>query len=141
MVFLGKICNINSKDTDSAAQCDIYQFWIHMKCNNLNHIDARYLQESSDPWFCISCCNEIFPFGILTNKILSIISNYNLTNIKQSDDNNISRRSSLALKPSANLSLLFNRFYNFFLSRKMSLKMLWTLIIMTFTKFKLSWKK
>ena len=136
MVFPWKICNINIKDTDSAAQCDIYQFWIHMKCNNLNHIDARYLQGSSDPWFCI-CCNEIFPFEILTNKILSIISNYNLTTIKQSDDNNISRRSSLALKPSANLSLLFNRFYNFFLSRKMSLKMLWTLIIVTFTKFKL----
>ena len=137
MVFPWKICNINIKDTDSAAQCDIYQFWIHVKCNSLNHIDAKYLQGSSAPWFCISCCNEIFPFGILTNKILSIISNYNLTTIKQSDDSNISRRSSLALKPSANLSLLFNRFHNFFLSRKMSLKMLWTLIIMTFIKFKL----
>ena len=63
-----KICNTNIKDTDSATQCDICQFWIHMKCNNLNHIDYKYLQGSNDPWFCISCCNEIFPFGTLGNK-------------------------------------------------------------------------
>ena len=85
-----------------------------MKCNNLNHIDYKYLQGSSDPWFCISCCNEIFPFGILTNKnFLSTISNCNPTTIKNSDANYISSSSSLALKPSANLSLLFNQFNNF----------------------------
>ena len=28
--FRCKICNTNIKDTDSAAQCDICQFWIHM---------------------------------------------------------------------------------------------------------------
>ena len=44
-VFPGKICTTNIKDTDSAAQCDISQFWIHMKCNNLNHIDYKYLQD------------------------------------------------------------------------------------------------
>ena len=63
-----KICNTNIKNTDIAAQCDICQFWIHMKCNNLNHIDYKYLQGSNDPWFCISYCNEIFPFGTLGNK-------------------------------------------------------------------------
>ena len=72
-VFPCKICNTNIKDTDSAAQCDISQFGIHTKCNNLNHIDYKYLQGSSDPWFCISCCNEIFPFGILTNKKTSYL--------------------------------------------------------------------
>ena len=40
-----KICNTNIKDTDSAAQCHICQFWIDMKCNNLNHIDYKYLQD------------------------------------------------------------------------------------------------
>ena len=80
-----------------------------MKCNNLNHIDYKYPQGSSDPWFCISYCNETFPLGILTNKnFLSTISNCNPTTIKNSDANHISSSSSLALKPSANLSLLFN---------------------------------
>ena len=37
LIFPCKICNTNTKDTDSAAECDIYQFWIHMICNNLNH--------------------------------------------------------------------------------------------------------
>ena len=70
------MCNTNIKDTDSAAQSDICRFWIHMNCNNLNHIDYKYLQGSSDPWFCILCCNEMFPFGILTNKnFLSMLSN------------------------------------------------------------------
>ena len=66
-------------------------------------------------WFCNSCCNEIFPFGILTNKnFLFTISNCNPNTIKNSD-----------LKPSANLSLLFNQYtITFLLSLKMSLKML-----------------
>ena len=79
------------KDTDSAIHCDICQFWIHMKCNNLNHIDYKYLQGSSVAWFCISFCDEIFPFRILTNKnFLSMMSNCNPTTIKNTDANHIS---------------------------------------------------
>ena len=45
-----------------------------MKCNNLNPIDHIYLQGLSNPWFCISCCNEIFPFGTLKDKnVLSMM--------------------------------------------------------------------
>ena len=73
-VFPCKICNTNIKETDGAAECDICQFWVHMKFNNRNHINYKYLQGSSNPWFYISCCNEILPFGILTNKdFLSMI--------------------------------------------------------------------
>ena len=39
--------NGNHKDDD--IQCDIWQAWIHLKCNRLNHIDYKYLQRSSDP--------------------------------------------------------------------------------------------
>ena len=41
--FPCKVCNICIKDTGSVAECDICQFWIHMKCNNLNHNDYKYL--------------------------------------------------------------------------------------------------
>ena len=44
MVFPCKVCNTNIKDTDISARCNICHFWIHMKCNNLNHIDYKYLQ-------------------------------------------------------------------------------------------------
>ena len=115
ITFPFKICNTNIKYTDSAAQCDICQFCIHMKRNNLNHIDYKFLQGSNDPWFCISCCNEIFPFGTLANKnfLSMMMVNASPTTNKNSDANPTNINSiSLVLKPSANLSLLFNQFNN-----------------------------
>ena len=116
ITFLCKLCNTSIKYTDIAAQCDLCQFWSHMKCNNLNHIDCRYLQGSNDPWFCISCCNEIFPFGTLANKnVLSMMMvNSSPTTIKNNDvDATNTNSTCLVLKPSANLSLEFNQFNNF----------------------------
>ena len=116
IAFPSKICNININNKDRAVQCDICQFWIHIKCNKLNHIDYKYLQGSNDPWYCISCCDEILPFGTLTNKnFLSTV------NPPVPDDHNcftnrmdayISENSSLSFKPSSDLSLLFNQFNN-----------------------------
>ena len=60
--------NINVTNKDSAVQFDICQPWVHMKCNKLNHIDYKYLQGSNEPWYCLSCCSSIFPFGTLTNR-------------------------------------------------------------------------
>ena len=48
------------KPEDSAAQCDICQFWIHIKCNKLNHIDYKYLQGYNNPWHCISAVTKFF---------------------------------------------------------------------------------
>ena len=89
-----------------------------MKCNNLNHIDFKYLQGSNDTWFFISCCNEIFPFGTLANKnfLSMMMVNSSPITIKNNDDDdddddtNINS-TSLALKASANLSFIqFNIF-------------------------------
>ena len=116
ITFPCKICNTKINDTDSAAQCDISQFWIYMKCNNLNHIDYKYLQGSNDPWFCILCCNEIFPFGTLGSKNLvpMMMLNSNPNNIKNNDvDATNINSTSLVLTFSANLSLLFNQFNKF----------------------------
>ena len=101
ITFACKICNTNIKDTESAVQSDICQFWIRMKCKfNLNLINYKYLQVSNDPWFCISCCNEIFPSGTLADKSND---DFDTTDINST---------SLVLKPSAK-SLLFNQFNNF----------------------------
>ena len=40
-VFPCKICNTNIEDTDSAAQCDICQFWIHTKSVRVNNSILR----------------------------------------------------------------------------------------------------
>ena len=62
------ICEKSVSNKDDAMQCDICLAWIHLKCNKLNHIDYKYLKQSSDPWFCLYCCSTIFPFGLLCNK-------------------------------------------------------------------------
>ena len=117
IVFPSKICNININNKDRAVQCDICQFWIHIKCNKLNHIDYKYLQGSNDPWYCISCCDEIVPFGTLTNKnFLSMVNPPPLPDYHDCSTNNsdayISKNSSLSLRPSSDLSFLFSQFNN-----------------------------
>ena len=86
-----------------------------MKCNNLNHLDYKFLQGSSYPWFCISCCNKIVLFGTLANKTfylwcLTLVPLSLKTTILMTTNIN---STSLVLKPSANLSLYFNQFNNF----------------------------
>ena len=63
-----EICHVNINNKDFAAQCDICQSWVHVKCNKLNHFDYKYLQGSNEPWYCLSCCHKMFRFGTLTNK-------------------------------------------------------------------------
>ena len=124
IVFPCKICKTNAKDTDNAAQCDICQFWIHMKCNNLNHIDYKYLQGSNDPWFCITCCNEIFSFGLIVNKkflSLMMVSSSPIT-VKNIDANNTNSNSFLQLNL-LQICLFYSiSLINSLLIKKMSLK-------------------
>ena len=106
IVFPSKICNININDRDSAVRCEICEFWIHIKCNKLNHIDYNYLQGSNDRWYYISCCDEIFPFGTLTNKkFLSLGNSAPDVYFTSNSDTYISKSSSLSLKPSSDLPL------------------------------------
>ena len=41
LIFPCKICNKNVNDKDHAIQCDICNFWVHIKCKNLNYIDYK----------------------------------------------------------------------------------------------------
>ena len=53
IVYSCNICYVNVNNKDSAAQCDICQSSVNMKCNKLNHIDYKYLQGSNNPWYCL----------------------------------------------------------------------------------------
>ena len=102
------ICGKSVSDKDDAIQCDICQAWIHLKCNKLNNIDYKYLQGSSDPWFCLYCFSSIFPFGFLTNKGFLSTSLYS----RNMPENVSNKNSSIHLTPPPNLALLFNQFNN-----------------------------
>ena len=102
----------NVSDKNKAIQCDLFELWVHIKCNNLNYLDYRYLQNSNGSWYCIECCSTIFPFN-------SLSSNRNILTCCTNTDNNSTHwidlendhSSSLSLKPS-NLELLVNHFNN-----------------------------
>ena len=110
--FPCRICTKNVHDKDKAGQCDLCELWIHIKCNNLNYLDYRYLQNCDESWYCIECCSSIFPFNSLSsNKFLACCTNTDI-NIIQCKDLENDRASSLSLKPSSNLELLVNQFSN-----------------------------
>ena len=78
------------------------------KCNNLNYLDYRYLQNCNESWYCIECFSAIFPFK-------SLFSNKNSLACCTSTDNNIQWidsendcSSSLPLKSSSNSELVVN---------------------------------
>ena len=83
---------------------DLCDYWIHINCNNLDYTDYKFLQNSNDPWYCILCCSQIFPFNSMkSNKNLFVyVSNFHNNNKPVKTLNN---ESSLLLKPSKSFPL------------------------------------
>ena len=108
-----KICPKNVQDKDEAVQCDLCELWIHIKCNNFNYLDYRYLQNYDESWYCIECCSTIFPFNSSSSNknFLACCTNFD-SNITKWKDLENDHDSSLLLKPSSNLELLVNQFNN-----------------------------
>ena len=106
------MCNINHLKfpcRNCAVQCNLCELWIHIKCNNLNHLDYRYLQNCNESWYFIECYNMYFTFNSLSSNFLACCTNTD-SNITQSKDLENNHNSSLSLKPSSNFKLLVNQF-------------------------------
>ena len=109
MTFPCKIYSKDVNDSDHAIQCDIWNFWVHIQCNNLNYIDHKHLQGNNDPWYCVTCSSSIFPFNRFNNK------KFGSLRISQTETNNYnfgSNNRSLLLNPSPKLTNLVNQFNN-----------------------------
>ena len=105
--FPRRICSKNVHDKDKAVQCDLSELWIHIKFNNLNCLDYRYLQNCDESWYCIECCSTIFSFNSLSSNKKFLATD----NIIQWKDLENDHAGSLSLKPS-NLELSVNQFNN-----------------------------
>ena len=111
--FPCRICAKNVQGKDKAVQCDLLELWIHIKCNKLNYLDYRYLQNCDEFWYCTDCNSTVFPFK-------SLSSNKNFLACCTNTDNNITQwrdlehdhDSSLSLKPPSNFEHLVNQFNN-----------------------------
>ena len=125
--FPCRICTKNVHDKDKPVQCDLCELWIHIKCNNLDYLDYKYLQNCDESWYCIECCSTIFPFNSLSSnkKFLACCTNTDSNIIQWKDLEN--DHASSSLKPSSNLELLVN-------SNVMTLKKFLHLNIMTLMK-------
>ena len=111
--FPCKICAKNISENVKAVQCDLCELWVHIKCNNLNYLDYRYLQNSNESWYCIEYCSTIFRFNSLSSNknFLACCKNIDY-NTAQWIDLEHDHNSSLSLKFSSNLELLVNQFNN-----------------------------
>ena len=116
--FPCKICAKNVSKNVKAVQCDLCELWVHIKCNNLNYLDYRSLQNSNESWYCIECCSTIFPFNSLSSnknclyflyKTFCTITDHNTAQWIDLENHHIS---SLSLKHSSNLELLVNQLDN-----------------------------
>ena len=106
--FSCKICVNNVTNYDQAIQYDLCDPWVQIKCNDLNYIDYKSLQNFNDSWFCISCCSKIFSFHAVQNK--NFISHFYDSNNKSKNIDD--KDSSLLLNPSEHLKHLVIQFNN-----------------------------
>ena len=96
-------------DKDKAVKCDLCELWIYIKCNNLNYLDYKYLQNIDESWYCIECCSTMFHFNSLSsNKNFLACCTSTDSDIIQWKDIENDHDSSLLLKPSSNLNQFNN---------------------------------
>ena len=111
--FPCKICTKNVSDKVKAVQCDLCGLWVHIKCNILNYLDYRYLQNGKKFWHCIESLSTIFSFNSLSSNknFLSCCTNID-NNTTQWIDLENDHNNSLLIKSSSNIELIVNQFNN-----------------------------
>ena len=103
-----KLCPENFSDNDHAIFSAFCQTWIHIKYDNLDYMDYKYLQGCDETWHCPSCTNTLFPFVNLNN--LNFLTFTGDNNTISNETKNLN--SSLVLEPPPDLAFLFNQFNN-----------------------------
>ena len=78
----------------------------------INLIDCKYLQSSNDPWHCLSCCNNIFPFATQIKTSIHLFPHQTTNSFSQSANSGNDKESLLSLKSPSDLALLYNQFNN-----------------------------
>ena len=60
LIYHGILCLLRTTivNDNKTIQCDSCNC-----CNKLNYVDHKYLQSTSDPSYCTSCCSSVFPFN------------------------------------------------------------------------------
>ena len=111
--FPCNVCAKNVQDKDKAVQCGLCELLTHIKCNKLNYLDYKYLQNCDESWNYVEYCSTIFPFNSSSsNKNFLACCTKTDSNITQWKDLENDHDSSLLLKPSSNLEFSVNQLNN-----------------------------
>lgn len=62
------ICTKPVGKNHKAIQCDVCNFWIHIRCNDISPTQYNELIDNDESWICIKCLNSILPFGEIDHK-------------------------------------------------------------------------
>ena len=110
------ICNTCNKSVScrNLIECSLCLTMVHLKCNNVNVVDAEIIKNTGSDrfWICMFCSNNLFPFATLNDhKLYQTLSQSN--NHYSGSSNSYSTNICSTLKPTKDLSNLFNAFKNF----------------------------
>ena len=116
LMLVKVICNTCNKSVScrNLIECSLCLTMVHLKCNNLNVVDAEIIKNTGSDrfWICMFCSNNLFPFATLNDhKLYQTLSQSN--NHYSGSSNSYSTNTCSTLKPPKNLSNLFNEFNNF----------------------------
>ena len=90
---LGGTCKRNVNRSHKANQCDVCNYWNHIKCDKLDNKLYETLITSEEPHICNQCKDEEIPFQKLSNEQLftSIVKGINKEFDAHSNPNDINR--------------------------------------------------
>ena len=55
-------CEELIRENENSLQCNLCKTWIHLKCNHLNFIGYKKLQNETEPWYCFVAV-QYFPLA------------------------------------------------------------------------------
>ena len=76
------VCNTCNKSVScrNLIECSLCLTMVHLKCNNLNVVDAEIIKNTGSDrfWICMFCSNNLFPFATLNDhKLYQTLSQSN----------------------------------------------------------------
>ena len=102
------LCNACKKSVSNrnALTCSLCQQDVHPKCNDLNYVDSQMIKNLNKLWYCLNCCQEVFPFTSINNyKLHTLLSSKRFCDFESTD-------TCLILNSPKNLTHLFNEINN-----------------------------
>ena len=84
------VCSKSVRKNDRAVFCDVCNFWVHIKCNNITPSEYKNLkwQDNTESFICISSLKENLPFSFISDECLKLTAQNGL-NIDDSNLENI----------------------------------------------------